>query len=435
MTTRGTNFFSRQMQVSLWHLFLIFASHILGVSFVHGGGGDNNAAACAVPKDSTVGSYRFLSGEGITSFPFDVFQGDIRFKGEINGHEVYMLLDDGFMWNELLFWGSPRVDSLGFEYEGEFSISGGKSDDDEVPARTASDITISFPGIEFTDQAAVITAYSSGVSNMWSGSIGQVSGTFLKNLVVDINFDNMMITLIDPAKFEYRGKGVEIPWKPMGFGPYSIPATIELPDGRSISLELLMDLGYNNQLQISTTGEHNIGIPEHSLPGILGYNIQGIATRGYFGRVNQVNIGGYKLNDVVVSYVSKEHSKGELHEIMIGLGLLSRFNLVYDYFSQRIFIEPNKNFNKPFEFDMSGMVTKLGQGDFLEIVHVHPDSPASEAGLQVGDKITHINGKPATGYSIWDLRPMMRREGEKINLAVLRDNGEIEVTLILRRVI
>lgn len=420
-------------RLSLWYLLLIFVFQVLGATFIFGN--DNEIAPCPVPENSSAGNYRFLSSEGITSFPFQIFQGDIRFQGEINGHEVYMLLDDGFMWNELLFWGSPRVDSLGLEYDGEFSVRGGKSEENEVPAKTASNVTVRFPGIEFTDQKAIITAYSSGVSDMWSGSVGQVSGTFLKNLIVDINFDEMMITLIEPDKFEYKGNGVEIPWKPMGFGPHSIPASIELADGRSISMDLLMDLGYNEQLHISTIGEHHIDIPEKSVPGILGFNIQGIPSRGYFGRVKQVNIGGYAIKDVVVSYVSKEDSEDKFHEIMIGLGLLSRFNLVFDYQNQRMFVEPNNNFQKPFEYDMSGMLTKLGQGDCLEIVQVFPESPASDAGLKAGDQIARINGKPAAYYNIWDLRSMMRQKGNKINLAVLRGSDEIEVSLTLRRVI
>jgi len=32
------------------------------------------------------------------------------------------------------------------------------------------------------------------------------------------------------------------PWRPMGFRPWSIPATLELSDGRSVSLDLMVDL-------------------------------------------------------------------------------------------------------------------------------------------------------------------------------------------------
>jgi len=380
------------------------------------------------------GNHRLLSDSGFAKVPFDIYRGDIRFRGEINGREVHLLLDDGFMWDQILFWGSPQVDSLGLTYDGEISI--GNSDDaDAIPSKTASGITVNFPGVEFTDQTAIITPYSSGTSTMWSGSVGQVSGTFLKHFVVDINFDEMVITLIEPDKFVYRGGGVEIPWKPMGFGPWAIPATLVLSDGRTTPLDLMMDLGYNDQLQVSTTGEHKIPVPEKSLPASLGFNIQGTETRGYLGRMPQVDIGGYKINDVIVSYVSKEHSGNTFHEVMVGLGLLSRFNLVFDYSRQRMFIEPNNSFAEPFECNMSGVEMSRVRGEYRDILRVYPGSPGAEAGLQAGDKVVEINGRPVTEYDTWTLQPLMQQEGKIVSLAVVRDDKRMEVSLTLRRLI
>ncbi|UCD64974.1 MAG: hypothetical protein JSW34_05965, partial [Candidatus Zixiibacteriota bacterium] len=51
------------------------------------------------------GQYRILSEHRAIRFPFELFRGDIRFLGEINGRPVRLLLDDGFMWDQLLFWG------------------------------------------------------------------------------------------------------------------------------------------------------------------------------------------------------------------------------------------------------------------------------------------------------------------------------------------
>ena len=199
---------------------------------------DTNPVSSAPP-----GSYRITSEDGVVRFPFEVFRGDIRFKCEINGHDVHMLLDDGYMWDQLLFWGSPRIDSLGLTYDGEMNV-GGSTDEGGLASRTASGITIRFPGVEFTEQTAIVTPFSSGNSTMWSGSEGQVSCTFLKHFVVDINFDSMMMTLIKPEEFEYAGRGVEIPWQPLGFGPWSIPGTLQLDDGRSLWRRVRSDASY-----------------------------------------------------------------------------------------------------------------------------------------------------------------------------------------------
>ena len=381
------------------------------------------------------GSYHILADDGVVTFPFEIFRGDIRFDAEINGHPVKLLLDDGFMWDPILFWGSPRIDSLGLVFDGETSIGGGTEDENQVPARTASGITVRFPGVEIVDQTALITAYDSDVANMWWGSEGQVSCTLLRHFVVDINFDNMMITLIEPDKFEYDGDGVAIPWEPMGFGPMSIPATLGLSDGRAVTVDLLMDLGYNDQLQITTVGEHHIKPPANALPAGLGSNIQGVETLGHVGRLPSVSIGGYEIEGVIGAFVAEEYCADKYSEVMIGLGLLSRFNLTFDCNRQRLYVEPNKTFGNPYEHNMSGLSTRRGQGDYREVTAILPGSPAEEAGLKVGDQITAINGRPATDYDYFELEPLLEREGTTLIVTVARGDASVELPIRLRRLL
>jgi len=379
------------------------------------------------------GAYKILTNDGKIEFPFEIFRGDIRFACKVNGRQVQMLLDDGFMWDQLLFWGSPDLDSLGLAYDGEIAVGDDKSE--KLASKTASGITVAFPGVEFTEQTAVITPFSSRNSIMWRGSIGQISATLFKHFVVDINFDKMIITLTEPENFKYGGKGVEIPWEPLGFGPWSIPATLQMEDGCKISLKLMMDLGYNDQLQLAVGGESNITLPEKKLPASLGFNIQGVETRGFIGRLPQIDIGGYQIKDLITSFVAEEHSNQAVYEAMVGLGLLSRFNLVFDYHRQRLFIEPNHSFGEPFEYNMSGITTEMTLDGKCVIKNVHKFSPADKAGLQEGDIILKINDKMIKDYDFFDLHSLFKQKGMKINLLIGRDGMEMKVTLILRRVI
>jgi hypothetical protein len=422
---------SAETPASAWGLLLCLTLTLAAAGAPQAGDTCPTEASAHDPSPSRC---RFLTEDGVARFPFEVFHGDIRFNAEVNGRKVRMLLDDGFLWDQLAFWGSPRVDALGLDYDGEILVKG--SDEGEgVASRTASGITLALPGVEFPGQTAIVTSDSSGVSKMWAGSEGQVSGTFLKNLVVDIDFDKMIISLVDPAKFEYDGKGVEIPWKPSGRGFRVIPATLGFADGRSASLDLAMDLGYNDQLLINTDRKHGIAVPERSLPESLGRDIQGKETLGYVGRVRRVEIGGYEVDNVVSAFIPEEQWDDTFDEVMIGLGLLSRFNLVFDYSRDRMFIEPNGKFSDPFEYDMSGLSLQRGRGDFLEVVRVHPHSPASEAGLRVGDRVTRINEKAAADVDIWELLALMRRQGQTIKLSVSREDKERTVSLTLHRLI
>ena len=253
------------------------------------------------------GSYRLADQQGVVRFPFDIHRGDIRFQARINGHDVHLLLDDGFMWDQLLFWGGPAVDALGLNTEGEILV-GKEGDENALASTLAEGITLSLPGVEFTDQTAVITPASSGNSTMWSGSIGQVSATFFKHFVVDINFDTMMITLIEPNAFEYQGDGVAVPWRPLPFGAWSIPGTLQMHDGREVAMELMMDLGYNDQAQIATDGEHGFTAPPDADSVSLGLNIQRQETRAQIGRIPGIEIGGFVVEGVPCNFVVEEHA-------------------------------------------------------------------------------------------------------------------------------
>lgn len=379
------------------------------------------------------GDYKILAGASEVTIPFEVFRGDIRMVGEISGKPVRMMLDNGYVWDPLLIFGSPRIDSLNLHYDGEGEV-GGPGAGSPVQSRTASGIVLRFPGIEFTGQTAIVTPESSGLTHMWEGTEGQVSATFLKHFVVSIDFDHRTITLTEPSAFRYRGAGVEVPLRPLQGGAWGVPGTIEMSEGRRATLDLMLDLGYNDQIQIVTGGPNDFRLPEKALEVSLGFGVQG-EIRGHLGRVRRIEIGDYAIDDVLAGFVPATDSLIAYDEAMIGLGLLSRFNLVFDYPGRRMFIEPSRIYSDPYEYDMSGMWLRPHAGGHWEIERVLEGSPAADAGLQVGDRIGRINGNPSAEYEFWDLFPMMRQPGDTLELEILRDDERLRAVIILRRVI
>jgi hypothetical protein len=396
-----------------------------------------STASFAAEPDSLLGpppgSYRITSPDGTVKIPFELFRDDIRMVGEIDGKPVRMFIDNGYLWDPLLFFGSPRVDSLGFEREGDAVVSGSGTGD-EVPSYQTTDITLGFPGVEFYDQTAIVTSYVPGAPNLWEGAEGQVSATFLKHFVVDIDFDEMVITLIEPDDFRYEGDGREVSLKPLGRGAWAIPAIIELADGRRLELDMAMDLGDGNPLAVQRGGPRDIPVPDEALERSLGFGIQG-EVFGHFGRVRSVEIGGYRLDDVLATFAPAEHGGYEGVDVVVGMGIFSRFNIVFDYPGRRMFVAPNQRFEQPFEYDMSGMRLLKGRDGLYTVFTVHADSPASDAGLRKGDRVTHIDGVELAELPSWEIRPMLRHPGRVLTLEILRDGQRQTVTMTLRRLI
>jgi C-terminal processing protease CtpA/Prc len=121
-------------------------------------------------------------------------------------------------------------------------------------------------------------------------------------------------------------------------------------------------------------------------------------------------------------------------DALIGMELIRRFRVVFDYSRRRVILEPNATIAEPMEADMSGLSLKSA-GPALEhiiIAEVSSDTPASAADLRPGDRIVSIEGgKPG---SLWDAqRALKSGPGRAVRLEIERSGARREITLTLRR--
>jgi S1-C subfamily serine protease len=93
-------------------------------------------------------------------------------------------------------------------------------------------------------------------------------------------------------------------------------------------------------------------------------------------------------------------------------------------------LEPNKTFGQPFAPAFAGAILEGDGNDYkiFRVTDVLQDSPASEAGLQKGDVITAVDGRPASELSVSEISEMFERPGF-YSLNVQRDHISLHITL------
>lgn len=113
-------------------------------------------------------------------------------------------------------------------------------------------------------------------------------------------------------------------------------AAVTLHDGRRLELDMTMDLGVDEALAITTGQAHAVKPPKGSEKTLLGYGATG-PIHGYRGTVPALEVAAFRLENLEVIYAASADGGSDEDEFLVGLGTLSRFNIVFDYPGHRIF--------------------------------------------------------------------------------------------------
>jgi len=290
------------------------------------------------------GYYELNGDQDKFEIPFEIHNGDILIKPLINGVPTRMYVDNGVMWDQLFFFGSPILDTLNFEYLEEEVSVGGKGDGDGITNKLAENVKVDFGDLTFYKQPAIISPPELGLQNYWKDVDGQVSAMFFKHFITEIDYDKMVITLHKPEKFKLRNEYLAIAMNYMGDDSFSIPTEIKLQDGRILKRDIQLDLGGSTNFTFYYNQSDNLNPDESTELEVLGYGVQG-EVRGYEKEVDYFKISNFEIDNIVGRFVEVKDQDSHQNSI-VGLEVLSRFNSVFDYHNSVLYIKPNKNFNK-----------------------------------------------------------------------------------------
>jgi len=358
-----------------------------------------------------------------------IIQLNINNKGPFN-----FILDTGV--GLMLITDPKLVDSINIVSKRTLKISGiGEGDDFE--AYVTSALNVQVPGLVSYDVAAAILKTDHfGLSNYAGIPIhGLLGYEFFNNLAVKINFSDSTLSISRSKDLRVFRKGNKIPVTIEDRKPY-IKTRIVFPDGRKAEDKLVLDLGAGHSLSIENVIEKN-GLPEKFIAANLGVGLTG-PVNGFLSRIKELDIGKFKIKDVITSFPQGEQFKSLAvkRDGNLGIGILKRFNVIIDYPDSAIYLQQGANFKMPFEHDMSGLEYYGAGTDFNRIIisRVEPGSPADIIGLEKDDEILAINLKPVIKMTLEQIDSIFKSQNDRsLLLEIYHDGQKDNVILMLKR--
>ncbi|MCS3529660.1 PDZ domain-containing protein [Chryseobacterium sp. JUb7] len=400
-----------------------------------------------------------------TVIPFKLINNLIFIPININGVNLTFLLDTGVA--ETLLFSLENQEVKLSEVEkikfsglgGDLSIDGFKSDNN-IGKIGDHMINNSMSIFLILNQEFNI---SSHVGIPVNGVIGY---HLFKNHPISIDYSSKKITVYNDRELFKRKtrKFEELPVSIEKSKPY-LYTDVEMTNEKKSS-KLLIDLGNSDPIWLFPALIKDFVYNRPNIEDFLGRGFNG-DIYGKRSRIHNFYIGNFKFEKPLTA-MPDEFSIQHVHLVedrkgSVGGEIMRRFTVVFDYPNEKLYLRPNRNFDDPFHFNMSGLDFKQDgmqwQEDLVKIETkkankassefstatdkfqykfvlkpifsisgVRKDSPADKAGLKKDDQIIFINGSKTSDMSLEKIMEMMKSyEGRSITMIIQRKTQQLTI--------
>jgi len=264
--------------------------------------------------------------------PIRIRHGDLIVETRINDSEpLEFKLDTGF---GISIINPKRAESLHLERVGHMGIVGIAG---EEQAETYRGAVFDFNGKTYEPRR--IAALPSEAHRRWRTRDGILGAGFFRRFVVEIDAANKRMTLWEPDKFAYEGKGEVIPLSFKRDTPI-IDAEI-VPQGKQpIKGRFEIDTGCDDYVCLG----HEFVAANHLLGETDGSDKD--ARRGVggsaeirSGKLAELRMGKCVVKKPTANFFLEGSPAGEGQAGHIGLGALQQYRMIFDYSRNRMILE------------------------------------------------------------------------------------------------
>ncbi len=370
------------------------------------------------------------------TIPFRMVRNMVVIKLKINDKGPFnFIMDTGV--GLMVITDPELIDSVSIPGKRIIKLAG-CGEGEAYDAYVTSPLKIEIPGLtSYNVAAAILKEDHFGLSNYAGMPIhGLLGFEFFSDLAVKVDFSDSTLTVYRPKDERLYSKGEKIPITIENHKPY-LEANVHLPDGTVKKSKLVIDLGAGHPLSLDNMADSK-ELAKKFIPANLGVGFNGPVV-GFISRINEIELGKYKIKNLISSFPEDDSLKKKFMEKRdgnLGVGLLKKFVVVFDYYNKAIYLKPGPNYHEPFEHDMSGLEYYAAGDGFSRVIisRVEPGSAGDAIGLEKDDEIVSINFKPTATMSLEQIDDLFKSQNERsLLLEIYHDKKFDDVILTLKR--
>ena len=369
--------------------------------------------------------------------PFAAYSNYVWLSVQVNGSRpLQFTLDSGASSSVI----SQRVaDELGLGAKGAHRESNLGTGESAPTVSRAANVTLTVSGIDLRKKEISVVSMEALESAIGHRIDGILGAEIFQRYVVEIDYVHCQIVLFDPRNYKYDGAGQALPIQLRNDRPF-LRATVALHGGAPVQGLFIIDSGAAGTLILSSpfVRKHQMLSPiQKTVP----YFVHGIAGQApqMLARADSLQLGTFVIvhPDVALSIATRGSTADPSYDGAIGAEVLRRFKVIFDYSQNQVILERTSVADEPFDADMSGASLGAGGPDFkvFTVEHILENSPMFESGVREEDVIIAINGRPASEYTLDQLRQMLKKDGQEYQLSIQRGTQKLQLKVVLRRLI
>lgn len=412
----------------------------------------------------TAQKYELPEGKKFEKIKFELINNLMVIPIDVNGTKLSFILDSG-VGTPILF-NLADQDSVQLNNVSEITING-LGDGDPISALKSEGNLVKLGGVKNVAQD-IYVVMDAGINFSPSLGIpihGIIGYDLFRDFVVDINYSRKAIKFFDSNIYNSKNssKTRELDISVINGKAY-LDAAIVVKHGKEIPVKLLMDTGSSDAVWLFE--DERIEIPEKYYEDFLGKGLSG-DIYGKRTKIHHLKIADFVLNDAKAAFPDMEtfNTIADFGGRNGSLGgeVLKRFNMVFDYQNQKLTLKKNGNFEKMFQYNISGIdiqhagvryvserianangvvysnerkygdvqimlqgATRLSLVPEIIVSSIRQGSPAYTSGLKEGDIILAVNGKRIHRYKLQEIMEMLNdKKGKRVKILVERYNNDL----------